>query len=134
MLRRTIWSLTGIFWGICVFLTHARFPEGPPGVPPDKVLHYLGYGALAGAWYLSALVWKPKWRWIWLAVLILGMSYGALDEITQPPFGRTCDFYDWLADLAGTVTAVVGMTVIVAGVRHVGAQRREESLPALAGA
>jgi VanZ family protein len=34
------------------------------------------------------------------------LVYGLIDEITQPLTGRSCDIYDWLADLAGAGMAV----------------------------
>jgi len=118
LLRWLVWGATGIFWIICVVLTHVRELPALPGPDYDKARHYLGYGALAGAWYLSYWIWRPATRWIWLIVLITGAAYGALDEITQPPFGRTCDFFDWLADMGGTLTAVIGMSAIAFVVRR----------------
>ena len=114
VIRWIVWAATGVFWTICVWLTHvAVLPPLPPPIPVyDKARHFLGYGALAGAWYLSYWVWKPQSTRIWLAVLVTSAVYGALDELTQPPFGRTCDFYDWLADMGGTATAIVAMTLI----------------------
>src|SRR5205807_5855406 len=95
-----------------IYLTHVQMPPTLPGPSWDKAKHYLGYGALAGAWYLSYWLWRPTSRRIGLVVLALGAAYGALDEITQPPFGRTCDFFDWLADMGGTLTAIIGMSAI----------------------
>jgi VanZ family protein len=112
--RWLIWGIAMAYWGMCFVLTHLYVPTILPGPTHDKIRHYLGYGGLGGAWFLSLWVWRPRARWIGVAVIVLGAIYGGLDEITQPAFGRTCDFYDWLADLGGTVTAVVGMILIQA--------------------
>jgi VanZ family protein len=113
MLRRVIYTLLGLYWGMCFWATHVPMPPGPPATNHiDKLKHFIGYGGLGGAWYITLLVLKPRWRGVWLAVILIGMSYGAIDELTQPPFGRTCDFYDWLADMAGVLTAVMGMLAI----------------------
>src|SRR5215207_309084 len=99
MLRRSLWTLTGLYWTLCFVLTHVQLPAGPPGPSYDKIKHYLAYGGLAGAWYLCLWASKPRFRWMWLAVVALGMSYGAIDELTQPLVGRACEFQDWLADM-----------------------------------
>jgi VanZ family protein len=77
----------------------------------DKVLHFTAYATLAGllatVWQLSSGVLTARHlRWTWIAVVI----YGALDEITQIPVNRDCDFWDWVADACG---AAVGLLVFV---------------------
>jgi VanZ family protein len=48
-----------------------------------------------------------------LAGFVLGLLIlGALDEITQPYIGRTCDLYDWLADLSGVVSGTILLAVL----------------------
>ena len=72
----------------------------------DKVLHF---GAYAGLSFLLA-VWLSSRREIGrrelLLIFVATVVYAALDEITQPPFGRTCDFYDGVADAAGSLTGL----------------------------
>ena len=41
-----------------------------------------------------------------LIVLGIVMAYGAFDELTQPIFGRDCEFLDWVADSSAGVVAV----------------------------
>jgi VanZ family protein len=110
------WSLriiTATFWIICLILTHLPAPpEFLPAADHDKIRHYLGFGLLAGMLYLTIAIARPISSLrsflgsIAIRVLLILMIYAAVDEITQPPFGRTCDFFDWLADTAGAATAV----------------------------
>ena len=74
----------------------------------DKVYHFTAYAILAGllatAWQLSSGVLTARHlRWTWIAVVV----YGALDEITQIPVGRDCDFWDWVADAIGAACGLL---------------------------
>lgn len=80
-----------------------------PGVSVgDKLIHYSAYLALTvsalTSWELSAGLLRPSH---FFAVWLAGTLYGAFDEITQTPFGRSCDGLDWLADIAGIVSGIV---------------------------
>ena len=89
----------------------------------DKVEHVVAYGLIALCFMLSL---RPRpigqpdgqttekacrgaaWRRPWLlpVILLLALAMvGALDELTQPLVNRTCDPWDFAADLTG-VTAV----------------------------
>jgi len=105
-LRTWLWaaSLSAAF-----FVTH--LPPGAPGRPPipDYVLHFAGFLALG-----SVTCWRaagPNRRFTlkswWLGVAFLAV-YAALDETTQPIFGRSCEWGDYAADLCGNL---VGMTI-----------------------
>lgn len=80
----------------------------------DKVAHCIGYGGLATllAWVLTCFGWARLFR----IVLPLGilLVYGAVDELTQPPFGRSVSFYDWFADAAGIAIALALWETILA--------------------
>ena len=74
----------------------------------DKIIHYSAYLTLTlsilTSWELTAGVLRPPHYFaVWLATTL----YGAFDEISQTPFGRSCDGLDWLADIAGIVSAIV---------------------------
>jgi VanZ family protein len=74
----------------------------------DKILHFLAYFGLA---ILFASWWswgrKPAMReYLVLAGIIL--VYAMLEELTQIPFQRSADFFDWLADSCG---ALLGLLV-----------------------
>jgi VanZ family protein len=84
-----------------------RYPQNT-----DKLLHFSAYAGLsfllalrlalkrasaAGEWLrLPALAMRDT---LWIMALIVG--YSIFDEVTQPYFGRTCDFFDALADWIG---------------------------------
>src|SRR5437588_1018477 len=68
----------------------------------DKLCHFSAYAVfavlLASTWQLAAGALSVRQLfWTWLAVTV----FGALDELTQIPVGRDCDFWDWTADATG---------------------------------
>lgn len=79
----------------------------------DKRMHLIGY------FFLALLVWKwaeTTWKevgphFFWRALLLLAL-YGALDEATQPFFGRDAGVFDWLYDLLGAGGALLLMEVL----------------------
>jgi VanZ family protein len=78
----------------------------------DKLLHGVGYGALA-LLYLWALAGTQR-RWLVMAAaaLVLTSAYAATDEIHQifTP-GRVPDIADWVADtIGGFVAVAIGST------------------------
>jgi VanZ family protein len=85
----------------------------------DKALHltgYAGFGFLLGLWFSvrgpgasgrllgRALLGLKDCLWI-LAVIV---GYSIFDEVSQIPVGRTCDFWDAVADWAG---GVIGLCI-----------------------
>jgi len=99
--------------GLIFLLTFAgtHYPISVPYeiVSSDKTLHFIAYMILTvsflASWELSTGILRPTH---YFSVWLFGTIYGALDEITQIPVGRTCDGMDWLADIAGIV---VGLTL-----------------------
>ena len=74
----------------------------------DKVLHFSAYllvtTCLLASWELATGILQPAHYFaVWLAVIL----YGLFDELTQIPFGRQCDGYDWLADVIGVVAGLI---------------------------
>jgi hypothetical protein len=94
--------LTLLVVGCVLILTHIP-PEDIPGILqvriPDKVEHIVAYGLIAGSFLLSLK------RPVRPALLLTGLAalavIGALDETTQPLVNRTCDLWDYVADLTG---------------------------------
>ena len=96
-----------VYWVISAIVTHVPpliepDPDRPPGLPLDKFAHFFGFAALA--WLLmNALTARPT-RGLGTCVVLTTVAclvYAVLDEITQPPFGRTADIRDFYADLLG---------------------------------
>jgi len=72
----------------------------------DKVLHFTGY---AGFGFLIA-VWVSVRRKFGLrefaAAFGVIFAYAILDEVTQPYFGRDCEFLDMMADWIGGLSGM----------------------------
>ena len=100
-LRRLNGIALAVYW--LALLTGTHWPHLPSFGPEntDKVLHITAYAGLATLLTLYVLAGrKATWRKLGLVFLILAVA-GGLDELTQPPFQRTADWYDWYADLVG---------------------------------
>ena len=104
--RRAAWLMSLVFAGYWLLLfasTHVPrdFPL-LPGEGTDKLVHmsaFLGLAALfAASWELSVGRLKVQHLIvIWLIVAV----YAVVDEFSQPPFGRSCSIWDWVADMTG---------------------------------
>lgn len=98
----TIGLLLAMFIG-----THTPI-EVPAGITTsDKTIHFWAYLALSfsllTSWELSSGRLQPlHFFLVWLACTV----YGAIDEITQIPVGRTCDGVDWLFDVLGIIAGL----------------------------
>jgi VanZ family protein len=128
--RRAILILLAVYWAILFTVTHIpvnRLP-GPGGVN-DKLAHFGGYFILAALLYLAFWICRPGMRGAWWMVILVGMVYGAADELLQIPVGRTCEFADWVADVAGTITAVAWLAGLRRMIEH--RTRRLEPAPAI---
>jgi VanZ family protein len=104
--RRTIYVVLAAYWTALVYGTHRA---GLPAMPTnfDKVLHFSAYSGLAlllsiGVFWARQVPW-----WHFIVMFIAVAAFGGCDELTQPPFGRTADWYDWYADLGGAIVGVL---------------------------
>jgi VanZ family protein len=95
--------VTIIYWLTIFTLTHLPPTRVPDVHVSDKILHFAVY-ALLGVLFCACF---PPRRWMILIFIAVLMAYGAIDELTQPYFRRTCDIHDWYADTAGAITAVL---------------------------
>jgi len=104
--RRLLYVALAAYWIALVYGTHRA---GLPAMPEntDKVLHFSAYAGLAFLLSLT-IFWSRKVRW-WhfILMLIAVAAFGGCDELTQPPFGRTADWFDWFADLGGATVGVL---------------------------
>ena len=109
--------MTACYWALLCVATHL-----PPRYVPrlgidDKVEHFVAYGMLAGLLGLTLWATFPRRPWLVWVVLLGGMAYGAIDEQTQPYFGRTCDLDDWIADVVGTTAGLLPVLLLQRFVR-----------------
>jgi hypothetical protein len=80
----------------------------------DKWLHFLAYMNLFFLlWFSFSPDKKASWlKWgTWLIFLGAVIS-GAVDELSQPYTGRTCDFWDFTADAKGVSAGLIIVTFV----------------------
>ena len=82
----------------------------------DKIIHLAIYFILFLTAYYSfnnQKKYKLLYENVMIASLVFSILYGALDEFHQlfVP-GRSCDIYDWLADVAGVILAIIFLLLI----------------------
>ncbi|MCC6491910.1 MAG: VanZ family protein [Pirellulales bacterium] len=103
--------------------THVPMPPEQVVDMSDKLLHFSGYALLTvvvlAGWELSIGVLEAKH---YFAVWLAGTLYGAIDELTQPMVGRTCDVNDWAADVAGLLGGLLAFGIGAAIVRRLAAR------------
>ena len=104
---RIFWIVAILFWAALFCATHIPAPRLPPIPVTDKTAHVVSYGTLA--LLLSLAVGARGTRSpaeVAMTVLPVMIAYGAIDEWSQIPVGRSCELADWYADVAGAATAV----------------------------
>ena len=106
LLRRRPRAVLVAYWIAAFVATHSPplfgDDDGPPAFEPpvgaDKIFHFVGFAVLAFLLRNAGLG--------VVATLALCLAYGAFDELTQPPFGRTADPFDLMADLLGATAGI----------------------------
>jgi VanZ family protein len=115
LLRRVLGLTIVIYLALMFAATHFKFRNvrlPHEELPIDKVIHFAMYlllGFLAGAAVgLSRRASNRRGSVPWMHVLLLVILFGwaFFDELTQPMFGRTFEWFDWLSDLLGIVAGV----------------------------
>jgi VanZ family protein len=109
-----------LYWVSIATATHVPLDQASlpklPGISIDKLFHVSAYAGLAfllstliaAVWSTHGSGWRGAARYL-PALLIAGL-YGVLDEVSQPPVGRTADPWDWVADITG---ATLGLTLFL---------------------
>ncbi len=102
------------YTAVLVFLTHYPEPQELLGedLPPDKMLHFLAYGVL-GFLVTAAVVARGRWSWRTAAITGTALAaFAALDELTQPWFGRNAEPLDWVWDLIGILAGIAAVAAV----------------------
>jgi VanZ family protein len=112
---RALGFITATYTLLLVFATHYPKPEHFLGTHAfsDKVLHFAAYVLLAS---LAAATLAECRRWGGRGVLALAWSlaaFAAIDEITQPLFGRSAEGLDWVFDCMGIAVGILAVAVAV---------------------
>jgi VanZ family protein len=96
------------YW-LCIFVgTH--LPNMGKSVPlhfevNDKIKHFSAFFLLGGL--LCYVTNSPRWLQRFVIIGVVGMTYAAIDEITQNFIpGRYPDLFDFVADAAGLWSAI----------------------------
>lgn len=105
-----------LYWPGIFVLTHIPLPALPlfEVRVSDKVLHFLAYFVLVFLlWFAINPNAKVSWRkpaawWI----LFVVVWYGTFDEWLQGYVNRNPDVMDFIADLSGSVTALILLSVL----------------------
>jgi len=111
--KMTIIALA-FYWPTLFVLGHIPIPQVVyQAEVSDKSLHFLAYLILVFLlWFAINPDKKVNWRkaapwWILLVVV----SYGIADEISQGYVGRNCDILDFFTNLIGSLTGLVLFTI-----------------------
>ena len=113
VVRRIAYGVLGLYWLTLFVLTHVpRLPTPPEMLKSDKVGHFLAYGLLT-VLFMTARATKVELRRVdyFKAFFILGV-YGAFDELSQIPVGRSAELLDWCADLTGIGLGLLGFAIL----------------------
>lgn len=112
-------TLAGVYLVVLFLGTHLPPTTLESVSYADKWVHFGGYAVLTvcvlAGWELTIGVLRPKH---FFAVWLAGTLYGAVDEMTQIPVGRTCDVNDWAADVLGIVAGLLAYQFASAGLRR----------------
>jgi VanZ family protein len=99
------------YWLAMFIGTHIPGQFNPEFTWPDKFVHCGAYAGLVflARWAFLGRDWSNWGRWT-----LLLATYGAIDEITQIPVNRTCDPFDWTADVVGLLLGNAVFAFVVA--------------------
>jgi VanZ family protein len=122
--RRGVLITLVLYWLTMFTATHV--PRVPQPLPPgftDKWQHYVAY---AGLGFLLAVWWRlrrPLTFRAGVGLFAVTALYGALDELTQPWFGRDAELLDWRSDIIGAATGLALGAIVFLAVRSRSADR-----------
>ena len=103
------------YWAALFILAHIPIPQLVRKADvSDKGLHLLAYMILSFLLFSAINPYKKvNWRkaTVWWVLLVI-VCYGVIDEVLQNYVaGRSCDIKDFVADLAGTFTGLIMLSV-----------------------
>jgi len=105
--RRAVLAICVILWTAALVATHippARVPRLGVG---DRLLHAVGFFALATVFWLTLVLYEFRRLRRDVIVVLAMLAYAAVDETTQPLVGRAASLLDWAADAFGACLALV---------------------------
>lgn len=97
------WALLVSYAAIIFYLSGLEGPPAPSLFPyQDKVFHFVEYIPFG---YLTLKAFYPATFIGYFMSICFAFGYAAMDEIHQGLVGRDASLFDWLADVAGILTA-----------------------------
>lgn len=107
---KLIYSTLIVYWLILLLATSLPSSSVPSLSVSDKLQHFFAYAVLGLLFFLSLCIQKKypmtRTKIIISAILVL-LTYAAFDELHQMLIpGRFCEFYDWIANAAGTFAGI----------------------------
>lgn len=108
---------------LCCFISPADIESYslPPinlPIPTDKIVHYIMYLTLCAGWLFSYTQLFPKraqWHNLLIICILPCIIFGGIIEIIQLKYcpGRSGDWYDFLANSLGAITAFILTSIIL---------------------
>ena len=103
------------YWTVLFILAHMPIPQLVRKADvSDKTLHFLAYMILSVLLFSAINPYKKvNWRkaTVWWVILVI-VLYGVVDELLQGYVaGRSIDAMDFVADLAGTLTGAILLSI-----------------------
>jgi VanZ family protein len=92
----------------------------------DKLLHFTGYagfGFLLAVWIFTKRELRTR---DYLAAFAVVFFCAIADEVSQPPFGRTCDFFDAVADWCGGLSGLWAFVALRLAVQRLTGSKIED--------
>lgn len=111
---------TAAYTAILLFATHHPQPSALVGdlTHRDKTLHFTAYGLL-GLLVAATIAAAGRLAPRTVAAAVAGLLvFAAVDELTQPLFGRATELLDWVFDATGIVAGFAAVLVAWAVVRR----------------
>jgi len=114
--RWTPWILLGVYWVLIFVLTHlSPLRLGRLRFHGHEVfLHFSAYFVLTLLYWFARYGTQPPRPGTLKPYLCLGLLalYAMIDEISQSFIGRDASLIDWSSDMAGCVTALLGLLLV----------------------
>lgn len=126
--RIVAWTWLGLYVVLLLVLTHVPSPPQVFHGHDDKTLHFLAYFALGALSYFAVAITFPLRLGMSLIVVLGCAVFAALDEITQPSFGRSADVFDWRADVFGVIAGVCVLRILRAWISRKGKTKGEAAV------
>jgi VanZ family protein len=111
---------TGVYTAILLFATHHPKPGDLVGelIHRDKMLHVSAYGLLGLLVAATIAVAGRFSSWTVAVAIVSLLAFAAVDEVTQPLFGRSTEMLDWACDSAGIAAGFTAVAAAWAAVRR----------------